>query len=373
MIDMPAIQNGKSFDVEKAAREALIDTKKILDKPPTCLAIRQGTEEIGVCSLGDFSLVVGKAKSRKSTLVSMITAALISNTYISDTIRGMLPADKRGILYIDTEQAEYDTLYISKQAIKLAGGDDYPHFKPAELREHSTEERKKIFEYYMDNLPGLGFVVIDGVRDFVKSVNNEEDSKDVVDWIMKLSSKKKCHILCVIHENKVGNSIRGHLGTELQNKAQTVFGVSKPDEESEISIVSARETRHKPFKPFAIGYDPIGKMPAVMHEYEIKAKSKSFKKGDVPTKKRLEDYSYTEHCKKLKEIFDELGDRLRNSQLKEAVRDIYGAEFYKQDANRCAQYFLDEGLLENNRNEQKNSAEIRYWMSEDATKATSPF
>ena len=136
------VEVGK-FDVRRAAEAALINTKKKVPKPPTCIALRQGLgKEIGICTLGNISLLAGKAKSRKTFLSSMVTAAAISGDYVSDTIRGMLPDGKQAILYLDTEQSEYHAQGAIKRALALAKVDDDPLFKPAMLRDFSTEERK---------------------------------------------------------------------------------------------------------------------------------------------------------------------------------------------------------------------------------------
>ena len=38
------------------------------------------------------------------------------------------------------------------------------------------------------------------------------------------------HIHCVLHLNKGDNNVRGHIGTEMSNKAETVLVINKDNE-----------------------------------------------------------------------------------------------------------------------------------------------
>lgn len=57
-------------------------------------------------TLGNFSASTGKAKSRKTFNVTALTAAALKNGEVLAYI-GEMPEDKRGVLYIDTEQSPY--------------------------------------------------------------------------------------------------------------------------------------------------------------------------------------------------------------------------------------------------------------------------
>ena len=64
---------------------------------------------------------------------------------------------------------------------------------------------------------------------------------------MKWSGDINCHICSVLHENKTDTSLRGHLGTELQNKAETVISVSKSG--NDVKIIP-KFTRNEEFDGF---------------------------------------------------------------------------------------------------------------------------
>ncbi|HEY3389070.1 MAG TPA: bifunctional DNA primase/polymerase, partial [Prolixibacteraceae bacterium] len=103
------------FEIEKILLGALIDTRKHIEKPPTILSIKEQTgtqfQYNRVLTLGNFSCIIGKAKSKKTFFISLITAALLSNDGKGKFI-GELPANKNEILYFDTEQGEYDSYNV---------------------------------------------------------------------------------------------------------------------------------------------------------------------------------------------------------------------------------------------------------------------
>ena len=45
------------------------------------------------------------------------------------------------------------------------------------LRKSSPSERLKLVEHAIENTPKLGFVVIDGIRDLITSINDEAELK----------------------------------------------------------------------------------------------------------------------------------------------------------------------------------------------------
>jgi hypothetical protein len=364
------VQGVRKFDVRKAARDSFIDRTKEVDKPPFCLAFLQGSEETGVLTMGDFSVVTGQAKSRKTFLVTMIVAALLTNQDVCGMIRGKLPEGKQGILYLDTEQSDWHAQAAVKRVEKLAGVQNDPLFKPHMLRDYSTDDRKAIFEYLIANTPELGFVVIDGIRDLVTSINDEAEAKTMVDWIMKLSKQHHCHILCVIHENKTGGQIRGTLGTELQNKAQAVLGVKKV-ENDEVSIVTSREARDKHFKPFAIYYNEETNLPDIDRDYEIQSeKGKGNKFNQQPKKKRLDDYTESEHSSYLIQMFS-ISESLRYSDVVDGVKHLY-PNILVNDAKAATKFFLENGFLVKEQTD-KDSKSIVYRLSDTVRREKSPF
>ena len=68
---------------------------------------------------------------------------------------------------------------------------------------------------------------------------------------MQWTDDRQIHIHTILHQNKNDENARGHIGTELNNKAETVMQVEVDKEDWSISVVEAILIRAREFKPFA--------------------------------------------------------------------------------------------------------------------------
>ena len=86
---------------------------------------------------------------------------------------------------------------------------------------------------------------------------------------MRWSSYYELHIHTVLHLNKGDDNTRGHIGTELNNKAETILQISKNAENGKISEVRAMHIRDREFTPFAfeIGDDSL---PHLVEDHQFK-------------------------------------------------------------------------------------------------------
>jgi hypothetical protein len=83
---------------------------------------------------------------------------------------------------------------------------------------------------------------------------------------MELSDVYKIHIHTVLHLNKSDDNVRGHVGTELNNKAETVLQVSRSTSDDAITEVSAPIIRDIEFEPFAFRINDDG-LPEIAADY----------------------------------------------------------------------------------------------------------
>jgi len=239
------------FDLLAAAE---IDLSKPLPPPPVCLFIGDAS----VYYLGDMSTTIGKAKGRKTFASGLFLAALAGNCTIQNLIRADLPINKRTVLSFDTEQGAYHAQKAAMRVRRLLNVDSLPNFKAYGLRKFSPAERVQIIEHAVYSTPNLGFVYIDGIRDLVTSINDEEQATMITSKLMKWTEELNIHINCVLHMNKGDENARGHIGTELMNKSLTVLGVTKNTKQTDYSTVEAIACRDKDPEPFTFGIDNNG-------------------------------------------------------------------------------------------------------------------
>lgn len=237
-------------ELEKILLGAKIDTSRRIDRPPTILSFmdQQATQTIQkrVFTLGNFSCIIGKAKSKKTFFLSLVSSALLCNSSDGKFI-GEMKEGKDEILYFDTEQGEYDSYNVIKRIEHMAGTRD--RFRGYNLRPFSPVDRCQIIEYAF-KLFGekTGFCVIDGIADLANGINDEDEATRVVTILLRLSKVYNCHISTVIHQNKNNEFATGHLGSSIMKKAEIIISVNK--RENDTSEINCDMSRGVGFEPF---------------------------------------------------------------------------------------------------------------------------
>lgn len=199
-------------------------------------------------SFGDIIGVVGYEKSRKSTALGAIISAGIGRKKI---LNFQLDLRGRNMVYIDTEQAKHRFQKMQKKILQLAGvAQDVPNYRAFQLRGLTIEERRKFIENIMQTTPNVGVLAIDGLVDLCTDFNASQPSRELMQWVMELSDKYKCLIFAVLHLNPGSNKVRGHLGTELQNKCDTIIQTKKPEDSiwTELSCRIAKDVGFTSFE-----------------------------------------------------------------------------------------------------------------------------
>ena len=300
--------------------------------PPEILRVNGST----IGTLGNFSASTGKAKSKKTFNVSAIVAAALNNSEVL-CYAASFPNDKRKVLYIDTEQSKYHCLKVMKRILWLAGqptDQDCPNLLFVSMREYSPEKRRELIDYMLSNIKGIGLVVIDGIRDLMYDINNPTESTQIINLLMKWSSEYNLHIHTVLHLNKGDDNTRGHIGTELNNKAETVLQVTKSQIDTNISEVKAMHMRDKDFEPFAFRINSDS-LPELADNYKFD------KKQEHATLTELPDECHREALKKAFEDAEQLG----YNDLISALGKGYAFIGYERGRNTLI--LLNKWLLEN--------------------------
>ena len=175
----------------------------------------------------------GRAKSGKTFVMSML---MVLCTVAEVLYFRRLAENKLRLLWYDTEQSDNSTQDILRNRIiplfhRVAGSDEtFPEdmFDIFNVRNVDRDKREDYLfaaiEYYKPDL-----VILDGIRDLVGDINDGTVAQELIEKLMKSAQLNNCCIVCVLHQNKSGDSRdpRGWLGTELLNKAFDVFATEK--------------------------------------------------------------------------------------------------------------------------------------------------
>jgi hypothetical protein len=327
---------------------AKLDYSEKIQHPPICLSIISGDTETPIGTLGNFTLITGKAKSRKTFTQSLFVGAMLKGTLQS--LRGTLPEGQNKIIYFDTEQSRYHVHLVYQRIAALTGESPPKNLEVYCLRPYSPQERINIIEKVINDASGLGVVIIDGARDLVNSINDETESTEVSTHFMKWTEQKNIHLITVLHQNKGDTNARGHLGTELINKAETTLTVRVDPENKAASIVEAEFTRGLCPEPFAFTIDENG-LPQILGLWSA-SQNQGSKKRKSPSE--TNDLS---HEKFLEKAFG-LEEDLPPTQLLEAIKTQFNVGDSK--AKEFRTYYLSIGVIERLGKENSPKSKYRY-------------
>lgn len=206
-----------------------------------------------IASRGNVSTVVGLAKSRKTFLTAAVASGFLSS---SDFLGFDTPATGK-VVYVDTEQARAHVHKVARRILRSIGlPTDHNHDKlvVAALRELTPDQRREVTgEILRRYKPDL--LILDGVADLCNDPNDLHESEALTCELMRWSSEYDNHILCVLHSNPGGEKARGHLGSALLRKSETVMLVKA---DGDTSVVSPQYCRNEPFTEFAFQINASG-------------------------------------------------------------------------------------------------------------------
>lgn len=306
----------KGNELSKLLEKYRVDLTEDIPPPEVALEAKDklSNSYSTIGTLGNFSLVKGKAKSKKSFFINLAISAATGEGLMQNMLRSPLKPNKSRVLYFDTEQSKYHVLKAAKRICRQINNSLPNNLHTFGLRKANPQLRFKLVEHAIENTPNLGFVVIDGIRDLITSINDESESSNIASHLLKWTEQFGIHIIVVLHENPGSEKARGHLGTELTNKAETVIAVEIDSTNTEVSIAKPSSCRNKPFQPFAFEIDEYG-LPVIIHDYEIPSKSSKKKSIDLLSFSKKENieiltlaFSY-----KSKLMYTELTQRVKNA------------------------------------------------------------
>ena len=237
-------------EIQQKIEQFFIDSNTQLEERKHLLEI----DGIKCFPRGDLVAISGKEKCGKTTACRIIATALLKGDF--EPIKAV--ENNLRILWIDTEQARISTRSVSRAVDMMCGQpQSAEHIRYLNLREWGDRSTmvlllRMMFDSYRPDL-----VILDGIRDLITDFNDIRESAEIVLECMRLSSgvtaeraaaemlheRLPCCIACILHQNKPkdDNNMRGHLGTELANKAGEVWESSRDDD----AVFTFEQTRSR--------------------------------------------------------------------------------------------------------------------------------
>ena len=207
----------------------------------------------GIISRENLAVLTGRPKTCKTTFLTAIIASCLSGKEIL-SIKSLPYVS---ILLTDTEQSAF---HLSKQCdrvFRLGGLEKAKRhdFTVLGLRSYEPTERFRLITEAVDaKKPDL--IIIDGAADLIEDTNNLESSEKLVSNLLTMASKYNCGLITIVHSNPSSDKVRGHLGSCLERKAESIILLDRTG----INRIKLRpkETRNKPFEPLYIAINDNG-------------------------------------------------------------------------------------------------------------------
>ena len=310
----------ESEDIETRLQYYKIDVNEVIPPPQIAWSLSNTkTDEFNILgTLGNFSLIIGKAKSRKSFFINIAVSTALSKDLLLNRFKSQLPQEQNQVLYFDTEQSKYHVQIALKRICKQINIDEPNNLLVYHLRSLTPFERLEAIEHLIYSNDKIGFVVIDGIKDLVTSINDESEATMIASKLLKWTEERNIHIVTVLHQNKSDNNARGHIGTELINKAETVLSITKAENDNDISIVEPQQCRNIEPEIFAFEINEFG-IPVIAENFEARTETNK-NKFDVTN---LEDYK---KYQLLTEVFSK-GESFSYGKLVEQIVIAYKNQF----------------------------------------------
>ncbi len=218
------------------------------DKPVPIITL-QGQQ---VCTAGNLTVLAAQVKSGKSAAVGAIIAATLAADNANDEADTFgfagRPTEGKAVIHFDTEQSPYDAWQLIHRAYTRAGAAHLPAiYRAYSLCDIPTATRRAFLSQEMERAAeecgGIHSVTIDGIADLVRDPNDPDEAFGLVGELHQLAVRYACPIISVIHENPSttgGSKTRGHLGSDLERKAESNLRLVKS---AEISTIFSERCR----------------------------------------------------------------------------------------------------------------------------------
>jgi len=245
------------------------------ERPPA--VVRFGyNQETGqgyrVASVGELSMIVGGAKSRKTTF-----AAAMVNTLLKCDPAGIQAAEdgtaqittdieNLRICFFDTEQGDYHAARTYSRITDGLNPEQVQRLTYITLRTESNETRLRIIvDCLLKMQPAPHLAVIDGVADLMRDTNSNTEAQQIVGLLMAATAQTrkgdapKVHIMSVLHNSAANlGKGRGHAGSELERKCESVMMLTIAKDSASTSEITPMRTRNKAFPKMYISHTANG-------------------------------------------------------------------------------------------------------------------
>ena len=220
--------SGKHFEELNKYSKFRIHSK--MDLPPLIPLVTLDDQVISTA--GNITVFSGASKSGKSAFVNWIVAGAISvDGIVKDPFPGLYiepNVEGKAVVHIDTEQSKHKHFANIQSILRRADlADSPPNFCSYNIRELEMANYGDVTSGICQEancvFGGIHCIIIDGIADYIRDVNDTEQSNAIIRYFEKLSIKYSCPVITIVHTNPGSDKERGHLGSSLQRKCESLI------------------------------------------------------------------------------------------------------------------------------------------------------
>lgn len=215
-----------------------------------------------ICTGGNITNIQAGPKAGKTAAGGGMIGSTVKGRFVGGDNLGFFAEnpDGKALIHLDTEQSRFDADRVIRRALTRA---EVHHDPPAWLWSYSLADmdiadRRRALPLLMEKAAetcgGVHSVIIDGVGDLLTTLNDEVIAFGLVGELHSLAIRYDCPIITVLHENPGSEKTRGHLGSQLERKAETNLRLSIDSEG--ITTIYTEKARHGPIpKEFGVCFE----------------------------------------------------------------------------------------------------------------------
>ena len=209
--------------------------------------------EAPILAPGNITPMTAEGKGGKTAMSSAIQAYAISKDGDVDGFTNLRIAPNpfgKAVINIDTEQSEADQQYNVNTTLKRAGLQSTPDFyRCFNIRTLPLKEYKQfttdVCELCNKTYNGIHLIIIDGVADYISSVNDEAEVNEIISFFTCIAVKYNCPVLLIIHLNENAGrngdtTPRGHFKHAVR-KGYCQLNITKEGDISTLQVLRARK------------------------------------------------------------------------------------------------------------------------------------
>ena len=225
-----------------------------------------------VASVGELSMIVGGAKTRKTTFAASMVNELLKCDPAAMPSGGDGAAqistdiENLRICFFDTEQGDYHAARTYSRITAGLTPEQSKRLTYITLRTESNETRLRIIvDCLLKMQPAPHLAIIDGVADLMRDTNSNTEAQQIVGLLMATTAHErkndapKVHIMSVLHNSAANlGKGRGHAGSELERKCETVMMLTIAKDSANTSEITPMRTRNQAFPKLYVSHNAKG-------------------------------------------------------------------------------------------------------------------